>query len=762
VLRRGLFEKHKLIVVVQLLLAILQHDQRIDPAELQFLLFPTRVEKLQPVPENIAPWMSESVWATIHGIKELPAFTELVEDVCKSIKHWKNWMEDEKAEKCPPPQRFADKTPVQKLCLIRAMRPDRITNALNDWVGETLGSDFIEEPSFNMLEVYHETTSANPVFFVLFPGVNPYSDVEAIGKELGYTEASQSLRRISMGQGQEDVADKVIQEFSKTGGWVFLDNIHLMSKWLPILNRQLEICAEEAHENFRCFVSAEPHPDPTKKYIPQNILENSIKIINMPPTTLKANMRRAYAQFNQATFDDCTARGGELKQKEIRGMIFCLCFFHACLVGRHKFGSQGWSRSYGFNFGDLTISGDVIRNYLCANDEVPWKDVRYLISEVMYGGHITDAWDRRVDISYLSELMKVETSMGLMELAPGFKAPPPDKDYDWYRTYIEEQFPVETPVLFQLHNNAEIGFLLASAEQLFNVVTELAGGNAAGGGGGDGDDEHKADLITQYEDQLPENFNMIELDMKVTERDPYTNVVLQECERMNKLLSEMRRSLAELKLGLEGALNMSDAMEALLSSLKLGRVPSNWASNAFDSLKPLGPWFADLLLRITQLVEWTAEFKTPCSVWISGLFNPMAYITAILQTTARRNMQSLDKMEVWTDVTNVLDVSTITESAPEGRYIHGCCMEGARWDIKKSCVVESVAKDLHPAMPVINVVGKVYEDVDKTGIFDCPVYITTLRGPTFTFVATLKTQDAVNKWVLAGVAIMMSDDIAVT
>ena len=101
------------------------------------------------------------------------------------------------------------------------------------------------------------------------------------------------------------------------------------------------------------------------------------------------------------------------------------------------------------------------------------------------------------------------------------------------------------------------------------------------------------------------------------------------------------------------------------------------------------------------------------------------------------------------------------EPADEGMFIHGCCMEGARWDMKKGCIAESLAKDLHPPMPVINVKGMVYDLVDKTGIFDCPVYITTKRGATFTFVATLKTNEAVNKWVLAGVAIMMSDDIAV-
>lgn len=39
---------------------------------------------------------------------------------------------------------------------------------------------------------------------------------------------------------------------------------------------------------------------------------------------------------------------------------------------------------------------------------------------------------------------------------------------------------------------------------------------------------------------------------------------LQESERMNLLLAEMRRSLAELDLGLKGDLTMSEPMERLM------------------------------------------------------------------------------------------------------------------------------------------------------------------------------------------------------
>ena len=45
---------------------------------------------------------------------------------------------------------------------------------------------------------------------------------------------------------------------------------------------------------------------------------------------------------------------------------------------------------------------------------------------------------------------------------------------------------------------------------------------------------------------------------------------------MNTLLTEIRTSLFESKLGIEGALNISDAMEELGKSLSMNRVPAPW------------------------------------------------------------------------------------------------------------------------------------------------------------------------------------------
>lgn len=58
------------------------------------------------------------------------------------------------------------------------------------------------------------------------------------------------------------------------------------------------------------------------------------------------------------------------RENEFKSLLFSLCYFHAVVVERRKFGPQGWNRSYPYNTGDLTISVNVLYNYLEANAKV--------------------------------------------------------------------------------------------------------------------------------------------------------------------------------------------------------------------------------------------------------------------------------------------------------------------------------------------------------------------------------------------------------
>ena len=67
---------------------------------------------------------------------------------------------------------------------------------------------------------------------------------------------------------------------------------------------------------------------------------------------------------------------------------------------------------------------------------------------------------------------------------------------------------------------------------------------------------------------------------------------------MNALLNEIRFSLTELDQGLDGALNITDAMETLQKSLEINVLPPRWAANTNFTKKTLVEWFNELLIRV--------------------------------------------------------------------------------------------------------------------------------------------------------------------
>ena len=58
-------------------------------------------------------------------------------------------------------------------------------------------------------------------------------------------------------------------------------------------------------------------------------------------------------------------------------------------------------------------------------------------------------------------------------------------------------------------------------------------------------------ILDEILEKLPDPFNVTELMTRAEDKTPYVVVSFQECERMNALTNEVRRSLRELDLGLK-------------------------------------------------------------------------------------------------------------------------------------------------------------------------------------------------------------------
>uniref|UniRef100_A0A8C0VGU9 Dynein axonemal heavy chain 17 n=1 Tax=Cyanistes caeruleus TaxID=156563 RepID=A0A8C0VGU9_CYACU len=741
---QGLFERDKLIFLAQVAFQVIPANKEVNPAELDFLLrFPSKTGVTSPV-----DFLQHQGWGAVKALSEMEEFSSLENDIESSAKRWKRFVEMEAPENEVFPMDWKNKTALQKLCVLRCLRPDRMTYAIRKFVEEKMGSKYVKGRSIDLSEVYKESSPSTPLFFILSPGVDPLKDVEALGTRLGFTIDNGKIHNVSLGQGQEVVAEHAMEVAAAEGHWVILQNIHLVARWLDTLEKLVEHHSLESHAEYRLFMSAEPAPSPETHIIPQGLLDNSIKITSEPPTGMRANLHGALDLFSQETLEQCS------KETEFRCILFALCYFHAAVAERRRFGTQGWNRSYPFNNGDLTVSVNVLHNYLEANTKVPWDDLRYLFGEIMYGGHITDDWDRRLCRTYLSEYVQPEMLDGEVSLAPGFMIPP-RMDYEAYHQYIDDNLPGESPHLYGLHPNAEMGFLTVTSDRLFRTVLELQPKESeAAGGSGTSREEQVKSVLDEIIGQLPDPFNMEEMMAKAKEKTPYTVVALQECERMNILTNEIRRSLKELDLGLQGELTITSEMEELANALFYDNVPESWTRYAYPSLLSLANWYADLLLRIRELEVWSTDFVLPASVWLAGFFNPQSFLTAIMQSTARKKQWPLDKMCLAVDVTKKIR-EDITFPPREGSYVHGLFMEGARWDVPSGSIADARMKELTPEMPVILLRAVPVDRMDTTNVYECPVYKTRMRGPTYVWTFNLKTKEKPAKWVLAGVALLL-------
>ena len=76
--------------------------------------------------------------------------------------------------------------------------------------------------------------------------------------------------------------------------------------------------------------------------------------------------------------------------------------------------------------------------------------------------------------------------------------------------------------------------------------------------------------------------------------------------------------------------------------------------------------------------------------WLSGLFNPQAFLTAVMQVTARKNELPLDKLATVVDVTKKMSADEIEAASRDGAYIVGLSIEGARWDTNSGQIDDAI------------------------------------------------------------------------
>jgi len=744
---RGLFERHKLLLSLQMCAQILFAAGQINKEEWQFFLLGGQVlDKEDQVSNPALSWISEAAWDNITELDKLPHFKGIVSSFEQSTSQWEEWYRENSPEAAQLPGEWENKcNELQHMVLVRSLRPDRVIFSATSFVANALGRKFVEPPVLNLMDTYNDSCPQDPLIFVLSPGVDPLVNLQALAKELNMANKFFS---VALGQGQAPIATQMINDAAREGNLVFLANCHLMTTWLPTLEKLLE-SLKNPHEDFRLWMSSNPSPD-----FPMGILQKGIKMTTEPPKGFKANLQRLYATVTEEAFAEC--RNSHKYQK----LFFALCYFHSVLLERRKFRTLGLNIPYDFNDTDLKVSDDLLKTYLDKYEETPWDALKYLIAEANYGGRVTDELDRRVLNSYLNQFYCEETlAVQNYPLSPlSYYYIPDTGSLQSFKDYISTLPTTDRPEAFGQHPNADISYQIEDSKIILDSLVSLQPKAASAGAS---TSEAKVSIIIQdLKDKCPKQFNLEDV-IKSKADDPSAlhTVLFQEIDRYNTLLESIITNCESLEKGIKGLVVMSGELETMFDSLDKGRVPAVWLK-AYPSLLPLGSWMRDLIQRIAQLTEWVTD-TYPNVFWLSGFTYPTGFLTSVLQTTARKNALPIDTLS-WEFTIINLDEKEITQPPKEGVYIKGMFLEGAGWDFENGCLAEPDPMVLIVPMPIVHFKPIESKKRSHKGIYSCPLYIYPVRTgsrerPSYTLSIDLKsgTVDP-EHWVKRGTALLLS------
>jgi dynein heavy chain len=757
----GLFERHKLLFSLLLCIRIMANDKKINEPEMNFVYYggvgADRATQ-KPKPE----WMGSAAdWDNVCELEKLPAFGGLVDAMLGSSAEWCEWYMSGKPEVHPLPGDWNDKcNELQRMCLLRAVRADRVLFSATKFVASNIGGQFADPPAFDLQSVYKTSTCRTPLIFILSPGVDPTNQVIMLAKSKGIF-----FDLVAMGQGQGPVAVAKLEKAVTGGSWLQLANCHLMVSWLADLEKLIEEKMIEGtpHSDFRMWISSSPDPK-----FPIGILQRSIKMTTEPPKGLRANMSKLLNLIGEDKFNECKQR------TKYKKLLYALTWFHAILLERRKFKNLGYNVPYEFNDSDYEICHDIVIVFLDEYpDETPFDAMRYLIAEANYGGRVTDDWDRRLVNVYIASFFAPgavdDPKFKLSELND-YVLPSDTVDLDGMKAFVRALPQADLPAAFGQHPNADISSQIEDTADCLNTLVSLQ--PKAVGGGGASVEERMLQQAQGLSKQVPQPFNLRDVREEMAGRgdpDPLKVVLIQEIERYNALLSFVHRTLSDLAKAMQGLVTVTPLLDLIIAAFLDFKVPSKWGF-AYPSLKPLASWTRDLCTRCEQLEGWWTT-AMPVVYWLPGLTYPTGFLTALLQTTARKNALAIDSLLWDFPILPPYDASAKKQpkglDAPpkEGALTHGMFLEGARWngDDDGQCLAEPLPMELFSSMPVVHfkpIEGAMKKRVGK-GIYLCPLYMYPLRTGSRerpSFVVTVELKAGLNSgefWTKRGTAMLL-------
>ncbi|KAG7479775.1 cytoplasmic dynein 2 heavy chain 1 isoform X1 [Solea senegalensis] len=600
-------------------------------------------------------------------------FPALYQSLCLSDSDlWLSFSQSSQCEQEIPSSVAKKITPFQQLLLVQAVRPDRLQSAMTAFTSQALGMKELSPPPLNLRRLYKETLEWEPVLIIISPGADPSQELAELAAE---TTGRDNYHEISMGQGQADVALAMLRECSRSGDWLCLKNLHLVTAWLPLLEKELNVLQPKA--GFRLWLTAEVHPR-----FPSILLQSSLKLTYEAPPGLKKNLLRTYESWTPEQI----SKGGVLARAQ---SLFCLAWFHAVCQERRNYIPQGWTKFYEFSLSDLRAGFEIIDRLFEGGKSFQWEFVHGLLESAIYGGRIDNPSDLRILRSYLEQFFSARLlsagqrkSRGGTRIFPSQISLPNSCSILDYRSVIEDLPEDDRPAFFGLPANIERSSQRIISSQVISQLRILSRSVATGS-------KFDRELwssglspVLNLWKKLNQGSTLIHQKVAPSAEghaSPVLSFIALEQFNAVRLVQSIHQSLAALSKVIRGTQLLTPDVQKLATALLNQECPSKWQNKWEGPEEPM-QYLRAVVTRAVAIQSWVERAGRQAllsdTLDLSELFHPDTFLNALRQETARHMGCSMDSLVFFSTWRSPIPQANLQVKVG-GLQLEGCTFDGA-------------------------------------------------------------------------------------
>ncbi|XP_065136472.1 cytoplasmic dynein 2 heavy chain 1 [Paramisgurnus dabryanus] len=560
----------------------------------------------------------------------------------------------------------------QQVLVVQALRPDRLQSAMASFASHTLGMKELSPPPLNLKRLYEETLETEPILLIISAGADPSQELlELAGQIVG----RENYHEVAMGQGQADVALQMLRECARSGEWLCLKNLHLVTAWLPLLEKELNSIKPKA--GFRIWLTAEVHV----KFTPI-LLQSSLKVTYEAPPGLKKNLKRTYESWSPEQI----SKGGQLARAQ---SLFCLAWFHAVCQERRNYIPQGWTKFYEFSLSDLRAGFEIIDRLFEGGKVCQWEYAHGLLENAIYGGRIDNTCDLRVLRSYLQQffntqlLTQTHSRMKKTHTFPAQIHLPNSCSIADYRVLVDGLPEDDKPSFFGLPANIERSAQRIISSQVISQLRILSRPVAAGSKFDRELWSNALSPVLNLWKRLNQGSSMIHQKVAAPSEgvgSPVLSFIQLEQFNAVRLVQNIHQSLASLSKVIRGTSLLTADVHKLATALLNQECPLSWQNKWEGPEEPM-QYLRSVVSRALAIQSWVERAERGALLSemldLSELFHPDTFLNALRQETARLMSCSMDSLKFVTSWRGQITEAKLQVKVG-GLQLEGCSFDGHR------------------------------------------------------------------------------------